>query len=209
MVLLADSTGLKQSNRGEWIRKKWKIRRGFVKLHMLADADTKKILAVVVTDDMTGDSPMLSKLLGTIAEPSELELESELLSESELESSELESELELSPQAEKARVKDDSHMALICQEPEEKIIESFLPVEPSAQLNALATGIPPLGLLCGSQPQTRGACLLADGQCLTSQHADVPGHGHPAACPHSDKVYCPGQRHGGRMGECGARTARR
>ena len=61
--LAVDSTGLKQHNRGEWIRHKWKIRRGFVKLHVMVDVDTKKILAVQVTDDRTGDSPMLIPLL--------------------------------------------------------------------------------------------------------------------------------------------------
>ncbi len=32
LVMIADATGLKQHNRGEWIRKKWKVRRGFVKM---------------------------------------------------------------------------------------------------------------------------------------------------------------------------------
>ena len=58
-----DSTGLKQHNRGEWLRQKWKVRRGFVKMHVLADVDTRKILAVRVTDDRTGDSPMFVPLL--------------------------------------------------------------------------------------------------------------------------------------------------
>ena len=61
--LAVDSTGLKQHNRREWIRHKWKIRRGFVKLHVMVDVDTKRILAVQVTDDRTGDSPMLIPLL--------------------------------------------------------------------------------------------------------------------------------------------------
>ena len=61
--LAVDSTGLKQHNRGEWIRHKWKVRRGFVKLHVMVDVDTKKILAAQVTDDRTGDSLMLIPLL--------------------------------------------------------------------------------------------------------------------------------------------------
>ena len=61
--LAVDSTGLKQHNRGGWIRHKWKVRRGFVKLHVMVDVDTKRILAVQVTDDRTGDSPMLIPLL--------------------------------------------------------------------------------------------------------------------------------------------------
>ena len=58
-----DPAGLKQRNRGEWLRQKWKARRGFVKMHVLVDVDTRKILAVRVTDDRTGDSPMFVPLL--------------------------------------------------------------------------------------------------------------------------------------------------
>ncbi len=35
LVMISDATGLKQHNRGEWIRKKWKVRRGFVKMHLM------------------------------------------------------------------------------------------------------------------------------------------------------------------------------
>ena len=66
VTLLAGSSGLKQCSRGEWIRQKWKVRLGFVKIHLLADAGTKRILAVVVTDDKTGDSPVPEDLLGTV-----------------------------------------------------------------------------------------------------------------------------------------------
>ena len=63
VCLAVDSTGLKQHNRGEWIRQKWKVKRGFVKMHVLVDVDTKKILAIRVTDDRTGDLPMFIPLL--------------------------------------------------------------------------------------------------------------------------------------------------
>ena len=63
ITLMADATGLKQWNRGEWIRDKWKVvRKGYVKMHLLADADTGMMLAAVVTDDRTGDSPVLRDL---------------------------------------------------------------------------------------------------------------------------------------------------
>ena len=63
LVMIADATGLKQHNRGEWIRKKWKVRRGFVKMHLMVDADTKQVLAVSVTSDAVGDSTELPALL--------------------------------------------------------------------------------------------------------------------------------------------------
>jgi len=48
LTLIADSTGLKQHNRGEWIRHKWKKRRGFAKAHLMIDADTMKVLAYML-----------------------------------------------------------------------------------------------------------------------------------------------------------------
>ena len=60
--LAVDSTGLKQHNRGV-DQTQVEDRRGFVKLHVMADVDTKKILAVQVTDDRAEDSPMLVPLL--------------------------------------------------------------------------------------------------------------------------------------------------
>ena len=63
-ILAADATGLKRHNRGEWMRAKWKVRRGFVKMHVLVDTETMKILALSVTDDSVGDSTMFSSLLG-------------------------------------------------------------------------------------------------------------------------------------------------
>ncbi len=67
-ILAIDSTGLKQHNRGEWIRKKWKMRRGFVKLHLLIDVKTHRILTVSVTSEKVGDSRVLPELLNQIAD---------------------------------------------------------------------------------------------------------------------------------------------
>ncbi len=66
-ILALDASGLKQHNRGEWMRAKWKKRRGFVKMHILIDTETKKILALEVTDDSVGDSSMFGALLGQVA----------------------------------------------------------------------------------------------------------------------------------------------
>ncbi len=65
-ILALDASGLKQHNRGEWMRAKWKVRRGFVKMHVLVDTETMKILALEVTDDSVGDSSMFCKLLGQV-----------------------------------------------------------------------------------------------------------------------------------------------
>jgi hypothetical protein len=34
ITIAVDSTGIKVTNRGEWIRDKWKRRRGFIKIHV-------------------------------------------------------------------------------------------------------------------------------------------------------------------------------
>ena len=35
-VIAIDSTGVKVTNRGEWIRHKWKVKRGYLKIHSIA-----------------------------------------------------------------------------------------------------------------------------------------------------------------------------
>ena len=61
--LVPDSTGMKIGNRGEWIRVKWKVNRGFFKLHILVDLDTRRILAFSITDVNGGDGHHLFGLL--------------------------------------------------------------------------------------------------------------------------------------------------
>ena len=62
--MAGDTTGVKPTSRGDWMGEKWDVRRGFIKMHiMVVDARTKKIYAISVTDDRTGDAPQLKKLL--------------------------------------------------------------------------------------------------------------------------------------------------
>jgi len=63
IVLAVDASGIKISNRGEWIRHIWKIRRGYLKIHIAVDVKQKKILALKVTDEKTGDGRMLKPLV--------------------------------------------------------------------------------------------------------------------------------------------------
>ena len=58
-----DSTGLKSTNRGNWMDQKWGGRKGFVKLHVIVDAKTKRIYAIKITTDKEGDMPNLKELL--------------------------------------------------------------------------------------------------------------------------------------------------
>ncbi len=68
IVLAVDASGIKVSNRGEWMRHKWKVRRGYLKIHIAVDVKQKKILALKVTDEKTGDGRMLKPLLDEASE---------------------------------------------------------------------------------------------------------------------------------------------
>ncbi len=63
-ILAVDATGLKQHNRGEWMSKKWKVKRGFVKMHAMVDTQTMKITAISITDESVGDITKFQSLLG-------------------------------------------------------------------------------------------------------------------------------------------------
>ena len=63
VTIAVDSSGIKVSNRGEWIRKKWKVKRGFIKVHIAVDTKTKQILAIEVTKEDVGDGRMLGRLV--------------------------------------------------------------------------------------------------------------------------------------------------
>ena len=51
-IVGCDGTGIKVSNRGEWIRQKWKIRRGWIKVVTLANKNGKIIDVQVGTETM-------------------------------------------------------------------------------------------------------------------------------------------------------------
>ena len=63
VVIAVDATGIKVANRGDWIRRRWKVRRGYLKIHVAVDVKRKKILALEVTDERTGDGRMLKPLV--------------------------------------------------------------------------------------------------------------------------------------------------
>ena len=63
-ILAADATGLKRHNRGEWMGKKWRVKRGFVERHVMVDTQTMKIVALSVTDESVGDVTEFHSLLG-------------------------------------------------------------------------------------------------------------------------------------------------
>ena len=63
IVIALDSTGIKVANRGEWIRHKWHVRKGYLKIHVAVDIKNKKIISLEVTSEEVHDGKMLSKLV--------------------------------------------------------------------------------------------------------------------------------------------------
>jgi len=63
IVLAVDASGIKVANRGEWMRHKWKVKRGYLKIHTAVDVKRKKILALKVTDEKAGGGRMLQPLV--------------------------------------------------------------------------------------------------------------------------------------------------
>ena len=63
VTIAVDSSGIKVSNRGEWIHKKWRVQRGFIKVHLAVDVRTKQILAIEVTKEDVGDGRVFGRLV--------------------------------------------------------------------------------------------------------------------------------------------------
>ena len=69
IVIAIDSTGIKITNRGQWMQDKWHIKnkKGYLKIHVAAvNVKTKKILAMKVTDEHVHDSKTLPGLVNDV-----------------------------------------------------------------------------------------------------------------------------------------------
>ena len=65
-VIAVDATGVKVSNRGDWIRHKWNVKRGYLKIHVAVDIKRKRILSLHVTSEEVHDGKVLPKLVEDI-----------------------------------------------------------------------------------------------------------------------------------------------
>jgi Transposase DDE domain len=64
IIIAADSTGVKVTNRGQWMSDKWGLgKKGYLKIHIAVDIKTKEILALELTDEKVHDSKMMKKLV--------------------------------------------------------------------------------------------------------------------------------------------------
>ncbi|MDR4511150.1 MAG: IS5 family transposase [Nitrososphaeraceae archaeon] len=65
-VIAIDATGVKVTNRGEWIRHKWNVKRGYLKIHVAVDIKQKRILSLQVTSEKVHDGKVLPELIEDI-----------------------------------------------------------------------------------------------------------------------------------------------
>jgi hypothetical protein len=68
IVIALDSTGIKVANRGEWMRHKWHVRRGYLKIHVAVDIRKKKVVSMEVTSEEVHDGKVLKKLVDHASE---------------------------------------------------------------------------------------------------------------------------------------------
>jgi hypothetical protein len=66
VIIAVDSTGIKVTNRGEWMREKWRVRRGWIKVHAMIDVKTNQILGLEVTDESVQDDEPCIPLLDQV-----------------------------------------------------------------------------------------------------------------------------------------------
>ncbi len=69
IVVSIDSTGIKVTNRGQWMRDKWNVKKKrYLKIHIAVNVKTKKILSMKVTDEHVHDSKALPELIDNVIE---------------------------------------------------------------------------------------------------------------------------------------------
>jgi hypothetical protein len=69
IVIAIDSTGIKVTNRGQWMRAKWNLKNNnkkYLKIHIAVNVKTKKILSIKVTNEHVHDSKPLPELVENI-----------------------------------------------------------------------------------------------------------------------------------------------
>ena len=64
VAIAIDSTGIKVTNRGQWLRDKWFVKKkGYLKIRVAVNVRTREILALEVTDEKTRDGKMMCRLV--------------------------------------------------------------------------------------------------------------------------------------------------
>ncbi len=61
VIIAADSTGIKVTNRGQWMQDKWNVKnkKGYLKMHVAVNIKPKEILALIVTYEKVHDGKVM------------------------------------------------------------------------------------------------------------------------------------------------------
>ncbi len=80
IIIAVDSSGIKVTNRGQWMDEKWNVlnRKGYLKIHVAVNIKTKEILALEVTNEKVHDGRMLKRLVNHVLDNPGIKIESVL-----------------------------------------------------------------------------------------------------------------------------------
>src|SRR5437764_10142005 len=68
IVIVLDSTGIKVTNRGEWLPHKWNVRKGYLKIHVAVDIKKKIVSLDVTSEEVYDDGSRLKELVDNALE---------------------------------------------------------------------------------------------------------------------------------------------
>lgn len=66
VIIAVDSTGIQVTNRRGWMREKWRVWRGWIKMHALIDLETNQFLSLEVTGEAVSGDRMFFLLLAQV-----------------------------------------------------------------------------------------------------------------------------------------------
>jgi hypothetical protein len=71
--IVLDSSGMKVTNSGDWMRKKWKVKRGYLKIHLAVDPESKEAVSMQVTEEKVSDGSQTEALVREAMSKNEVE----------------------------------------------------------------------------------------------------------------------------------------
>jgi len=63
VTIAVDGSGIKVHNAGDWIRKVWKVKKGYLKIHFAVDVKTGQVVSMDVSSEKVGDGRRLKRLV--------------------------------------------------------------------------------------------------------------------------------------------------
>lgn len=68
VTIAVDASGIKVHNSGDWMRKVWKVKRGYLKIHFAVDIRTKQVVSMDVSSEKVHDGRRLKRLVNRAEE---------------------------------------------------------------------------------------------------------------------------------------------